>query len=256
MGAILGFIWNAIVWVAEKAAELAVFLWEAAKQTGIQLWHAVKEAARYAAEFARWVRNGIDYLWTRYVRPIAQALWTAAEKVSAFLKRILGPVIEVLVKLQKALTWLWTNVVSPILDAIGMARRVLQLLGKLGFEWALKADAWLADLERRIIQGFGKLTGWLNEVLDFLWQITTPAGLLNPKWLFGSMAPYVSTLGRWLIQAGVETFYDEEKDRLMREYPPNTHADLDRQLATGEIRRRPVADVTHAIVERILRDKV
>lgn len=250
-GAIIGALWEGIKWLAGKAADLALLLAAAARQAGHQIWNALKLLGRYSVKFAGWVRDGMDYLYAKYVKPITEALWKAAEKVSGMLRRVLGPVIDLVRKVQGWVLTLWTSVISPILEAIEAVRLVFQLLGRLGFEWAWKVDAWLANLEGRIVDAFGLVTGWINRILNWLFVITTPEGLIEPRWLWGSIEPHATTILHFLLKHGLDDFTIEERQEFISKYPPNMHADFQYQLETGLFARRPIGDVTHAIVERI-----
>jgi hypothetical protein len=66
-----------------------------------------------------------------------------------------------------------------VLDVIEAIRFGLQLLGRLGVEWAVELDRKLGRIAEEIDARFRQVLGKVNEALDFLDLLIDPIGLLR-----------------------------------------------------------------------------
>ena len=67
-----------------------------------------------------------------------------------WLKRVFRPLFAFLLRLRRELLNFYVKFIRPVLDVIEAIRFGLQLLGRLGVEWAKELDRKLAQLENAI----------------------------------------------------------------------------------------------------------
>jgi len=99
--------------------------------------------------------------------------------LQAWLKSVFKPLFDFLLRIRRELLHFYTRFVRPVLDVIEAVRFGLQLLGRLGVEWAQELDRKLETIAASIDSRFRQVLGKLNSALDFLDTIIDPIGLLR-----------------------------------------------------------------------------
>jgi len=154
------------------------------------LGRVVARVGRAFGDFARTIANGAQSLWSHVVRPAIDAVRTFFTRIQQFLDKVTAPIRAILEKINRALDWVWTKIIAPVLDVIEKVRLVLKLLAELGFEWAAKLDAFLLELETRIYESFRQVRDVLNTVSSWLDILFDPRGWIRST-------PWLYTLYRW-----------------------------------------------------------
>jgi PAS domain-containing protein len=184
-GAIFAAISAAFGFLASGAATAVVVLWRAFTTFGRIVWDFGKGVARAFVNVGGWLKG----FYQTVLRPAVSSLYKWFGRLKSFLENTFGPVLRFLESVRNHILKFYEKWIRPIFDTIAIARRVLQIFDKLGFEWARKLDRQLADLEERIyrpirlaLQHINQLTVWVNRImtLDGLIQrITLIASLVR-----------------------------------------------------------------------------
>lgn len=176
---VAGLIWDGVQ-VAYQAIVIALqwsvkFLWTFATaiyNATITLGKVVWRGLREVWEFAR-------ATYREVLKPAFDTMKRIYDRVRAWLDKYVGPVVRFLLKVRRKLLKFYEDFIRPILDTIGVARRVLQLLARLGVDWATTLDRKLAWLEQRITSTYLQVLGRLNELITAVNRIATADGLLQ-----------------------------------------------------------------------------
>lgn len=139
-----------------------------------------------AWQFARlwdWLLKWVPRIFAK-LYDVIRAIVT---RLSGWLNKIFGPILDFLDKVRHHLNEIYKNIIRPILDMIEMLRVFTRLLSSVGIEWAKELDAKLAELERKIVEPYNFVLGWLNRINATIDRIITLDGLLQRVTLLGSL---------------------------------------------------------------------
>jgi hypothetical protein len=186
-GSIIGAIWGAIKWAADKAVIIATAVARAVKSAAVFTWHGLRWLALRVRDASLWIRDRVVDLYDHLIKPAVQAVVRALDKVEAFLKRVLGPFLRFVERVQHALKWVYDEILRPLLRAIEIARLIARGLAALGVGWASRVDQYLANLENRLVQAFTTVLQYVNLVSDWLGVILDSAGLIKKELWYHSL---------------------------------------------------------------------
>lgn len=221
---VAGFIFKG----AQVAAKIALAalqwsvkaLWAFASST----YNAVVALGR---QFIRGVREAWEFLRNTYdhvLKPAWSKFWGWIQQLQGWLERTFGPVFEWLERVRKWVLDFYNVYVRPILDAIGIARRVLNVLASLGIEWARALDRKLAELEEKIEAPFRLAIAKLNEVIGIVNRVVTLDGLFQRLALIRSIERDMRYVGRafvnWRSRPITQNDFDELKARVGQDASP------------------------------------
>ena len=159
---------------------------EVLKWSVLQLWAFAKTT--YSAllgvgkDLVRGARRAWEFFEATYehvLKPAWQHFWTWFDRARRWLEDVLRPVFRWLEFTRKWILGFYTKYVRPILDAIGIAQKVLRVLETLGLDWAKKLDAQLDELQRRIDAPFRLVLGKINAITNLVNRIVTLDGLFQ-----------------------------------------------------------------------------
>lgn len=176
---IAGAIWKGL----EVAGRVTL---EVLKWSVLQLWAFARNT--YSAligvgkDLFRAARRAWDFLQATYehvIKPAWDHFWTWFQRARAWLEDVFAPVFRFLQFLRTWVLDFYAKYVRPILDALGIAQKVLRVLQAFGLEWAGKLDAQLAELQRRIDAPFRAVIAKINEIVAIVDRIVTGNGLFQ-----------------------------------------------------------------------------
>lgn len=186
-GAFLGALFTGIAavfgWLADKAVDIAIIIYHATVIVGRALWDV---AVRIAGVF-RDTYGFLQRFWSRVLRPFVVWAWQSIERLAGWLRRTFQPVLDFLIRVRRELLKVYERFVRPVLETIGVIRRLLQLLALLRFEWAKELDARLAELEERLLAPIRFALGKINELINVVNRVMTLDGLLQRVTLLQSV---------------------------------------------------------------------
>ena len=237
VGMVFGLIWDGVQ-VAYHAIVIALqwsvqFLWTVATATAnalVTLGRVVWRGLREIWEFARWTYREV-------LRPAWDAMKRIYDRVRAWLDRYVKPIYDFLLKIRRKIIEFYERFVRPVLETIGIARRVLQLLARLGVDWARTLDQKLAWIEQRITSTYLQVLGKLNELVNAVNMIVDRNGLLQRFPLVRSIQRDIDYVQNLWWNAAHKENTPEQKERartVLEDTPVETHASEVRLVVHGQ----------------------
>lgn len=173
-------------YIAAQAVTFAVMVLHVAIQLAIAIAHAMALVAQVFIQ----VYGLLGRFWSNAVRPFLGLVARGFDRFVGWLDRTLRPVMEILNRIRVEVDRIYQGYVRPILDTIEISRRLLQLLARLRIPWARELDAYLAQLEERILAPLRVIYGALNEAMNWVNRIVTLDGYLQRITLIRSLIRY------------------------------------------------------------------
>ena len=176
---VIGAIWKGL----EVAGRVTL---EILKWSVLQLWTFARSTAGALLEVGKATVRGARRAWDffeatydKVIKPAWSKLWQIYEQVKKQLDKYVGPVLRFLQSVRTELLKYYEKWVRPILDSIGIAQKVLRVFRAFGWDWAVKLDGHLSELQRRIDKPLREVIGYLNLVINQVNRIATLDGMLQ-----------------------------------------------------------------------------
>lgn len=172
------------IWTGVQAAATATV---AALAATVQiLWAGLSRLGNLALEIGRDTVKGFRAAWgfvrTLYedvLKPAWQKFWKVIDWARRTLDELFRPVFKFLRAVRSELLKIYEKFIRPVLDTIELARHILKIFGKLGFEWAKTLDAKLASVEDKIDGAFRLVLRKVNDVINVVNRVVTLDGLFQ-----------------------------------------------------------------------------
>jgi hypothetical protein len=204
-----------------------------------QLRGALSASADSLMRFAHAIVRGlgrllqaVSMIYVRLIAPLLRRVLELSFRFARFLDKTLKPLIALIRKYRQLILDYYEKYARPVLLAIQRIRQVLNFLKLFHLKWADKLDAYLKDLEARIIapmqyflQVTGVLIGWINLILDAGHRIQEPI-------LINSLVEYGGSLSAIAIAPHFRELTPAERAALLP--PPSTSAYIDPRLAVDQ----------------------
>ena len=145
---------------------------------------------RAFGDFARTIATAAKGLREHVIRPAFDAIKTFFERISQFIDKVTKPIRDILERVNRALDWVWSRIIAPVLDVFEKVRLILRLMAELGIEWAARLDQLLLAIETRIYEGFRQVREWVNTLELWLDLLLDPRGWIRS-------VPWLYTAFRW-----------------------------------------------------------
>lgn len=142
------------------------------------------------------IANFVDRLWNGFFKGIFAKVWNALKAAHSWLEAKLGPVIKYLQHLRDVLQRYFNLYIRPILLFIQRVRQFLQILTALHIGFAQKLDAYLAEVQARIVQSFATVIGTINTLTNVANALMDPGYLLRKPALLLSIRRQIPSLIR------------------------------------------------------------
>jgi hypothetical protein len=190
---ILGAIFNSIVGGLDSAVQIAfnyVGSWLN------NLLHNLVGLFKSVGAFLSTIAHALRHIWENYIKAAIKWLADHVQKLRAWLKRTIGPLIT---RLQKIKKWYDTHILPQQLKMLKMiqaARRVLGILRLFHVKWAAKLDNSLADLQNRIEESINIVRGTLNQIINTLAIAFDPTMLITGNVLGASLLANLGAVKR------------------------------------------------------------
>jgi hypothetical protein len=161
-----------------------------------QLWQFLGQVLKAIALVFNTLGKFLLHVWQRYVKKAITWLASHVQKLRAWLKRTIAPIIKRLEKIKK---WYDTHILKQQLRQIQMIQRIRQFLAilrLLHIGWATKLDAALMDVQNRIEQDIALVRGTLNQIINTLALAYDPSLLIRSNVLGGSLLGNLAAVKR------------------------------------------------------------
>jgi hypothetical protein len=252
---VISWIWNGLKWVAEKAAIIAEAVWRAVKAAAGYTWEGLKWLGSKVKDGAIWLKDRVKDIATWWKEKAGPWLQRTFARINDWFHRHFEWLIKWVKWAQKNLGWVYTHVLRPLLHAIDVVRVVLRLLADLGVKWAGRLERWLAGIEMKLLNLWGELLSFVNEIASIVDLLYNPNGFFRRNvflWSHWHMARDIATVARLAgidhdpvpeaqtIVAGLPGLDNNAQAEVLAaelEDPPaairEARAELERELALG-----------------------
>jgi hypothetical protein len=193
--AILQFIWSVLVFVANY------------------IWAALNWIANFFYTLFQDIQKGLKWIWENVIKSGLTKLITLFQKVRAWLSSFLKPVVDFLKKVRAWYDWMFNHFWKPILNMIGILRKILTIFRLLGFKWAARLDGDLAMIEEKIVQIYTTLRGYINTAITWIDLIIDPTGILRRNPLFAAIFQSSNELRNVLLTVPTRPLTGGEMDQ-------------------------------------------
>ncbi|MGH2667512.1 MAG: hypothetical protein ACRDH5_00040 [bacterium] len=212
----------------------------------IAVQHAGIAIGKGLAKFGKASWGFLRMAYREVLKPAWTKFWHFVDRVRATLERIFKPIIKFLVRVQKELLKFYGKWVRPVLDLIGVARRVSRVLASLGLDWARALDRELARIEEAIDRPFCFALAKINEVINVVNRIVDANGLFQRLTLIRSIERdlrYVTrAFANWRSKPLTEADYDELRKSARAVTLEDVTTNIEAVLLRNEGRYRPIAE--------------
>lgn len=136
------------------------------------------------------------HVWQNFIRKAVTWLASHYQKLRAWLKRTIGPIIARLEKIKK---WYDDHILRQqlrMLQILQTIRRFLRILRLFHVRWAATLDNALADIQQRIEQSIAIVRGTLNQIITTLALLLDPTLLITRNVLGGSLLSNLGAIKR------------------------------------------------------------
>ncbi len=160
------------------------------------VWFWVRYLVQALILLFRRLSKFLLHIWQQYVKRAIQWLAVHVQKLRAWLKRTIGPIIQRLEKIKK---WYDTHILKQQLRMLQMLqsiRRVLGILRIFHVKWATKLDNSLADIQNRIEQSISIVRGTLNQIINTLAIAFDPTMVITRNLLGASLLSHLGAVKR------------------------------------------------------------
>jgi len=197
MGGLLGSIFDFLGGTVASALEsFVVWLYQLVVAVFQVLYQLLGIVANFLFNILQNVAKFFDRLWNGFFKQIFTRVWTALKAAQNWLETKLSPVIKFLQHLRQLLLRYYNVYIRPVLQMIQHMRQFLQILKALHIGFAVKLDAFLAQVQARIAQSFATIIAVINTLTDVVNAIMDPLYLLRKPALLLSIRRQIPALIR------------------------------------------------------------
>ena len=242
--AFFGFLVTVAGWiltglqVAGQAA-IAALTWsvQALWAFAVASFNALKAGGALLLTGAKKTLGLLKLLYRDVLKPAWTKFWKFVDQVRDWVERKFKPLFDFLFALRKRILEFYTKWVRPILDVIGIARKVLRVLQTFGIDWARALDKKLAELERRIDEPFRRVLAEVNKIINLVNRVVTADELFQRLALVRSIERDIRQVSRavanWRSKPETEAEWEERRTRVNDRTPAQVQQDFDAAVATG-----------------------
>jgi hypothetical protein len=212
----------------------------------VAIWTWLQLIMNAARELGIGVLRGFKASWSflqatyeNILRPGWEKFWHWIDRARHWLEEFFAPAFKVLRRIRDEILKFYEHWVTPVLDAIGIARKVLTVLTTFGIEWAKALDAKLAWLEDKINEPFLFALRQINSIIGVLDRIVTANGLFQRLALIRSIERDIMYVHAQLFNGRSNPLAAADLSGLANGNTPRKPAEifsqLDRALLTNEL---------------------
>src|SRR5208337_1258798 len=181
--AILQFIWSVLVFVANY------------------IWAALNWIANFFYTLFQDIQKGLKWIWESVIKSGLTKLITIFQTIRNWLGGVFKAVSDFLKYVRWWYDYIFNHFWKPILNMIGIMRKILTIFRLLGFKWAIRLDGDLALIQQRIVQYYTTLRGYINQAITWIDLIVDPSGILRRNPLFAALLGYAPEVRNLVLQA-------------------------------------------------------
>lgn len=195
LGGIFDFLGGGI---SSALASFVDFLYQLIVSVFQVLYQLLGFVVQFFGTVFKAIANFFDKLWNGFFKGIFTKVWNALKAAHSWLEAKLGPVVKYLQHLRDVLQRYFNLYIRPILLFIQRVRQFLQILTALHIGFAQKLDAYLAQVQAKIVQSFAVVIGTINTLTNVANALMDPTALLRKPALLLSIRRQIPSLIRVL----------------------------------------------------------
>lgn len=195
LGGIFDFLGGGI---SSALASFVDFLYQLIVSVFQVLYQLLGFVVQFFGTVFKAIANFFDKLWNGFFKGIFTKVWNALKAAHSWLEAKLGPVVKYLQHLRDVLQRYFNLYIRPILLFIQRVRQFLQILTALHIGFAQKLDAYLAQVQAKIVQSFAVVIGTINTLTNVANALMDPTYLLRKPALLLSIRRQIPSLIRVL----------------------------------------------------------
>src|SRR5271157_3408371 len=141
-------------------------VWDTLARAINYVWFVLVSLWQLLVVIFRKLQKFLLHIWQNYVKAAITWLATHYQKLRAWLKRTITPILK---RLQKIKQWYDQHILKQqlrLLQILQTMRRFLRILRLFHVKWAIALDNTLADLQNRIEESIRIVRGVLNEIIN------------------------------------------------------------------------------------------
>ena len=158
----------------------------------------LKQVLQWLEQIGQKIVAWLGTVWQYIVKHIIGGILQALSSLGQWLDKVLQPVLQFLQRLRQILASYYNTYLRPIMTVIQRIRQYTQILAMLHIKIAQKLDAYLGDLQARILGAFYTITGAINTLTQILLALQDPTYLIKHPVLIVSIRRQVPALIRVL----------------------------------------------------------
>ena len=198
--------------ILEFLLQVVVFIWNTLVYVAQYIFSALQFIANFFYQLALDIKKAFQWIWENIVKVGLVKALQLFQTVRAWLQKVFGPILHWLKLARQWYDWAFNRFIKPVLILIQRIRQFLQIFRLLGFKWAARLDARLAQIENKIIQAYELIRQNLNRLTSWVQLIVDPTFLLRRNPLFGALIRSVPELRNLLLASVSRPLTPEEQD--------------------------------------------
>lgn len=175
-------------------------VWSGISGVSDQSFGGLNDAFARIGDAVAKIKNVFQNIWNDVILAFLKKLLDAYTKLRQILQKIIGPVVNFLHQLRRLYDQYFNQFVKPTLRIIQNIRKFLQIFKLLGFKWAARLDARLADIENKIVKAYETIRQNLNQAITWLDLIIDPTAILRRNPLFAAILRSAPELRNLMLQ--------------------------------------------------------
>jgi len=195
-GQFFGGIIDSLVGIINAIIAALVFLFNLLVAVFQFLYAALVAIANALVTGIKLIARGFAHVISDIVHGRFLHLFQDYLDLKAKLTAWLAPVLRILHRIKAIFD---KFVLAPLLRYINLIqqmRKFLVVFRILGFKWAKKLDAQLADMERRVVQNVLVLESWINFAISAVSLIMDPSLIMRKNFLLASLLSFLGAVKR------------------------------------------------------------
>jgi len=193
-------------------------VWDTLARAINYVWFVLVSLWQLLVVIFRKLQKFLLHIWQNYVKAAITWLATHYQKLRAWLKRTITPILK---RLQKIKQWYDQHILKQqlrLLQILQTMRRFLGILRLFHVKWAIALDNTLADLQNRIEESIRIVRGVLNEIINTLAMVLDPTLLIKTNVLGASLLANLGAVKRIFGYGGNRIFTGDEVTTIDRQH--------------------------------------
>lgn len=218
--AVIQFIWNVLVWVANALAG------------------AIVQGANYFQGITNDIGKFFRNIWDQFFKVLLLKLLALYQRLRKWLHDVLQPILDWIKKFRAWFDKYFNQYVRPLLKVLRLIRQVLTIFRLLGFKWAARLDADIARVEQAITKVYTTIRAYINEVITWVQLIVDPLGILRRNPLFAALINSAKEMENIRLQATQRPLLASEQataDRNRSWFNPSSTKDNYTYFSQGQL---------------------